>query len=252
MRSLSLVFILLCSVSCFAQERLLIGKITVKDATPAGVRILNLVSEKESISDAYGNFSIVAKTDDLLVFSAVHLDYMRHLVDEEDMKKGTLTIELTAHVNQLDEVDIVRNNNINAVSMGILSKPAKQYTPAERRLKTATDLNLSANMGTMAGVSLSLDPLLNWMSGRTKMLKSEVQVERHELAMKRMETLYEPTYYTEHLKIPATYVHGFEYFCAEDKPFAEALQKKDKLLADFLLIGLAADYRKRLESDEKQ
>ncbi len=252
MRNLSFIFILLCSFSCLAQERLLIGKIIVKDATPAGVRIINLVSEKESVSDAYGNFSIVAKPDDLLVFSAIHLDYMRHLVDEEDVKRGTLTITLTSHINQLEEVDIIRNKDINAVSMGILSKPAKQYTPAERRLKTATDLNMSANVGTMAGFSLSLDPLLNWMSGRTKMLKSDIQTERHERTMKRMDGWYEPAYFTEKLKIPVEYVHGFEYFCAEDKAFSEAVLKKDKLLADFLLIGLAGDYRKRLGNDEKQ
>ena len=79
---------------------------------------------------------------------------------------------MTSKITQLDEVK-VQKSNIDAVSLGILTKPGKVYTPAERRLKTATGLYASANAGTMMGGSVGLDPLINWISGRTALLKSE-------------------------------------------------------------------------------
>jgi hypothetical protein len=39
--------------------------------------------------------------------------------------------------------------------MGIIPKGQKTYNPAERKLYTATDLNASANVGSMMGGSVS-------------------------------------------------------------------------------------------------
>jgi hypothetical protein len=53
-------------------------------------------------------------------------------------------------VNELKEVVKM----ISTVSMGIIPKGQKTY-PAERKLYTATDLNASANVGSMMGGSVS-------------------------------------------------------------------------------------------------
>ena len=76
-----LFLILFCQVT-FCQtvgEKLLNGKIVVESGNVGGVTIINLVNEKAAISDGNGEFFILAKAEDLLVFSSVNLEYYRRV-----------------------------------------------------------------------------------------------------------------------------------------------------------------------------
>lgn len=239
-----LVFLMLTQFMFSQEEKLVKGKIVVKDAMVEGIRVVNLVSEKEVLTDSKGEFSIWVKPEDLLVFSAMHLDYMRKFIEEEDYNSSLITIEMTSKITQLDEVEVRNYSNINAVSLGILSKPAKVYTPAERRLQTATGLYPTANIGTMMGGSIGLDPLFNWMSGRTSMLKKEVEVEQKEFLLHKLSNLFEENYYTEKLKIKKDAIKAFQYYAIYDERFINALNSKNNLLATFLIGGLALEFNK--------
>ena len=234
---------LLAQFAFSQEEKLIKGKIVVKDAMVSGVKVVNLVTEKEVVTNDKGEFIIGVKPEDLLVFSALHLDHMRKFIEEEDYNSELLIIQMTSKVTELDEVEVYNYPKINAVSLGILSKPAKEYTPAERRLQTATGLYPTANVGTMMGGSLGLDPLFNWISGRTSMLKKEVEVEQKEFLLQKLNNLYEEDYYTQNLKIDKESVKAFQYYVIYDKRFTEALNSKNNLLATFLIGGLAQEFK---------
>jgi hypothetical protein len=191
----------LFSIATFSQkEKLIQGKIIVKDSKRDGIRVVNLINEKETLTDEEGSFTILAKPEDLLVFSAEFLDYMRKIVDEQDYRIGIFEIEMTSKILQLDEVEIRDYSRINAVSLGILSQPAKAYTPAQRRLQTATGLYPTMGIGTSAGVSVGLDPLLNWISGRTNMLKRALKAEEKEILMQQLDYYYKEPVGCNYLK----------------------------------------------------
>lgn len=242
---LFLYLIVLCSFSVFSQkEKLLQGKVIVKNSKLSGIRVINLVNEKEAISDAEGRFEITAKPDDLLVFSAEFLDYMRKIVEETDYNNGSFEIEMTSKIEQLDEVEIYENKRINAFALGILSKPAKEYTPAERRLQTATGLYPSLYAGNMAGGSIGLDPLINWISGRTAMLKRALKAEEKQILLDRIAFYYpEETYFTEKLKIEALYLERFKDYIVYDALLVEAVQTKNKPRMDFNLYRLSTEFK---------
>ena len=82
------MMILNSSIVFSQNEKSIAGKIIVDNTKKSGVRIINLVNQKEAISDVEGNFSILAKPDDLLVFSAEFLDY----VNEADIAWGTYNL----------------------------------------------------------------------------------------------------------------------------------------------------------------
>ena len=230
MKTSSLLFFLFLNMFAFAQKTVNIrGTIRVKDAKPSGVHIINLNTETEVVSDENGVFNIAVHTDDLLVFSSSHLDYMRKIVEEQDVKSGILLIEMTSKSTQLEEVEIVNYNRINAVDLGILSKPAKKYTVAERRLYSAT--------------STPFDGLLNAISGQTALLESGIAIEKKEFALLKLQGRYPEVFYTETLKIPSEEIGGFQYYCVEDFKFTEALKEKNPFLVTFLIIKLASDYK---------
>jgi hypothetical protein len=75
------IFLLFSTVLFSQTEKMMQGKIIVKNSKLDGVRVVNLVNEKEAITNQNGEFVILAKPDDLLVFSAEFLDYMRKIVE---------------------------------------------------------------------------------------------------------------------------------------------------------------------------
>ncbi|WP_447635086.1 hypothetical protein [Flavobacterium microcysteis] len=228
-----------------AQEKLLRIKVMADGNYVGGINVVNLVNERSAVTDEKGEFFILAKEDDLLVFSAVNFEYKRKIISSEDLTVPFLTVNMVPKTNQLDEVVITEYSNINAVDLGILSKPAKVYTPAERKLKTATDLNLMVGFG----FAMSLDPVINAISGRTKSLKDQLKVERREYLLKEVQNLYEEDYFINTLKIPQENVKGFQYYSIEDAEFVKTLKAKKKQMADFLLVQLSKKYLQLL-SDE--
>ena len=142
-------------------------------------------------------------------------------------------------------------DNINAESLGIIPEGQKKYTAAERKLKTATALNATANGGGMVGGSISADPLLNFFSGRTAMLKKEIAVEKKELFMRMLENMFSLEHFIDRLKIPAEYVKGFEYYAVENDKFTVVLNSKNKTSTEFLLGELAEKYKAIIASESK-
>jgi hypothetical protein len=232
-----LVLGLLCQIA-FGQttgEKIIHGKIVVESGFVAGVTIINLVNEKSTVSDSNGEFFILAKAEDLLVFSSINLEYQRRIIEQDDLKSDLIIIKMTAKITELEEVIVNKHPEINAVSLGISAKGIKKYTPAERRLHTA--------------LSTPGDALLNLMSGRTAMLKKEIEVEKKERLLVLFDYLFEDDFFTQTLKIPADYVKGFQYYCVEDGRISEVLNSKNKTKIEFLIVPLAAKFNKILTEE---
>ncbi len=238
--------IVFCSIAVTAQEKLLHFRIVADSVSTGGITVVNLVNERSAVSDVNGNFSILAKEDDLIVLSSMSFEYKRELIDADDLKSNLILIRMTPKPNALDEVVVNAHPEINAVDLGILSKPAKVYTPAERRLKTASEVEGAIGFGAI----VSLDPLLNYLSGRTKMLKKELEVERRERVIEKLGNIYEESYFVNKLKIPPSHVQGFLYYAAENQKLVEAVNARNNTLTAFILSDLSNKYRETLQSEK--
>ena len=218
-------------------EKHILGKIVVDTVAVEGVNVVNARDDKATISNKKGVFSIVVKVGDVLVLSAVNLETLRKKINAEDLKSEMLIFKMKSKTNHLKEVIINENSYINAAKLGIVPYGQKQYTPAERKLYTAT-----------TGI---LDPLLNKISGRTTMLKKEVIVEKNEKLLLKLDGYYEDKYYTDVLKIPQEHIKGFQYYLIEDVDFVRALQEKNKTMTLFLVKGLARNYNEIIQQQQK-
>lgn len=218
-------------------ETLLKGKVIIEATSAENINVLNSRTQKATVTDAEGNFSIGVKVGDLLILSSFNLENKRKFIRPEDMKGETVLFKMVLSATQLDEVKVNENAEINAKNLGIPTAE-KTYTPAERKVRTAT-----------TGL---IDPLLNRLSGRTKMLKKQVVVERNERLLLKLDGLYEDDYYTKVLKIPQDYIGGFQYFIIEDPDFANALEEKNKTLTMFYVKKLAVDYVNLIKEEEAE
>lgn len=244
MRKFDFLLFLVLSQLTYSQtavEKLIHGKISVVAGSVEGVNVVNLVNENSTFSDSNGEFYILAKADDLLVFSSVNLEYHRRVIEDVDLKSDILIIKMTAKTTELKEVIVNKYPQINAVSLGISPKGLKKYTPAERKLASASSMRLNP---------MGLDPLINAISGRTKMLKKDLEVEKKIRLLATLDALYQDdNYFTQTLKIPAAYIKGFQYYCIEDNLFAEALKTKNKTKIEYLIVPLAEKFNKLLTEE---
>ena len=102
-----LFFIVVASVKGLAQTAVQIqGVVSVENASAEGIHVTNLVSEKSTVTNEKGEFWLEVKEDDLLVFSAVHLNYWRKSISATDIRNGYIEVEMTVKEEKLDLSDV--------------------------------------------------------------------------------------------------------------------------------------------------
>lgn len=220
---------------CTAQQKVLQGKIVADTKDLSGITIKNLSLGKETSTRADGMFSIAAKTGDTLMFTAVQLKPKTIVVEKEDFDYLPYPVRMLLKITELNEI-IVEKSNIDAVSLGIVPYKVKKFTPAERRYYTAT---------TGSGI-LPIDPIINAITGRTKMLKKEIQVEKYMMIQAKLGNMFEAEHLMQEFNIPEDYLEGFVFFVSEKPKVMDAVKAKNKTLTLFLLGELAVEFNEML------
>jgi len=225
-----------------ANEKIFHGKITAENALVGKIDVVNLVNEKAAVTNADGDFYILAKAGDVLVLASENFEFKRKIISSEEFESELIFIQMKSKPIELKEVLINKHPEINSESLGIISPNQKKYTPAERKLKTAGDFKPIQLLGILGG-SIPIDPIINKISGRTAMLKKEVAVEKKERLLNRVSGLYSDDFYIKQLKIPYDYIEDFQYYMIDDKGFQAAMKAKNKTMQLFLVSKLATSYK---------
>jgi hypothetical protein len=239
-----LIIILFFFIQSSFSQTLLKGKVISEVLNLDGIQVINLTNQRSTSTEKGGFFSILAKPTDTLLVSAMQIKGVQLILKSADFSENLFFVRLQPQINQLDEVTIKNYSEINAVSLGIIPKGVKTYTPAQRRLKAAATPDESLNAGGMAGGSVGLDPLINMISGRTAMLKKELEVENKERLLVRLSNIYEDAFFVDQLKIPSDYIKGFKIYAIDNVRLVNAIKAKNMTLTSFLIGELAEKYKK--------
>jgi hypothetical protein len=232
-------------------EKLVNGQVIANNISSLeGVNVTNTSSKIMVVSDQYGHFSILAKEGDILSFTDVNYEPLRKIINKKEFNSGSIKADLTPKSIELEEVIVNKHPNITAENLGIISKDQVKLTTAERRLQTAGEFKPIQLLGLLGG-SMQLDPVINAITGRTKMLKKDLAIEKKEFLMVKLENLFEEGYYTETLKISKELIRGFQYYCIENSDFSKALKENNKTMTMFLIAALASEFNKNQLIDEK-
>lgn len=237
------------------------GKVYSKDKDVVGVAVQNITANNAVITDFDGNFSILVKLNDTLVFSAVQFKRKILPIDETLFNTSFVTVPLEEFVNELKEV-VVRPYNlsgdlgqdlgglelekdVSAEALGLPNADVKIITQSERKLQQATFGKF--NVGMI--LTPPLDPIINAITGRTKMLKNRVKVDKVYARTQRVQDFYIDSLFITTLKIPTASIDDFMYFCEVDEQFQKTVDAGDKLkIWDFLVLKSRA-YRENNKLD---
>ncbi len=234
---------------CFveAQERKIInGKVVSRSKRLEGVYVSNINTGEALVTAKGGYFNITARENDTLMFSGPLFIGYRHAIDEVDLKRDIMLIPLEPNelYTELDEIVITK---ITSESLGLIPKGVRRYTPAERRLYTAT---------SGSGL-IPIDAVVNWISGRTKMLKKALVYEKQEMRKEKFLSIVSETKLLEDYSIPKDYLIGFAYYVATDDYMTSLLSASvpNKNGVETRTGELALEFldliREKLEEDKK-
>lgn len=213
-------------------EKIMIGTVVCDAAKLEGISVINCMNKMMAVTDKDGCFSIQAKEGDILNFSGIDYKYLKRYVYKYEYKQGSMEVDMIFNSVELDEVIIRKDANITAENLGIIPRGQIKFTPQQRKLYS--------NSGGVQG-------LYSFLSGEKDMLKKNVEAEKKEILMKKLEYMFADKYYIKTLKIPEELIRGFQYYCVEDSKFATSLNGKNKSMCMFLMTDLASVYNKNRE-----
>lgn len=234
----------------------LVSKVDVEN-----VNVINTTEQVFTITDSNGEFNITAKRNDTLTFSSILHKPKSVIVDKDMILFKVVRVDLEEQINLLDEVfvgkiltgDLLSDINnvkgdppINFYDVGIPGYTGRIATQSERRLNEATT---GANGQKLKWYSpltgtIPLNPIINGISGRTKMLNNHIELEEKERLMQSIKARLSKDFLMSN-PLDADLVADFFYFCADDENFI----KQCKNQTDFkILIFLRMKYKQYLEN----
>lgn len=213
----------------YAQKKTVLGKVVSKSRDLEGIYIKNINTNKATLTQKGGYFSIDAHANDTLIFSAVHLIGREKVVSPADMNKSLVFVPMEYAENVLDEIIIDRTVTTESLGLG----GARKLTPAQRRLYRAT---------SSGGGIIPIDAIVNAISGRTKMLEKAADLEQEEFFVKRLLNKFNPEFYTEKLNIPSQYYMAFGYFLAQDTNITSSYQTVDITQLNIMYTEKAVEF----------
>lgn len=209
------------------------GKVT-NETDYDGIQVFNKTQSKYTITNDLGEFKIIAKVNDTIVFSAIQYKLEELIVTEQLITDLSITIFLTIHINDLGAVyigpklsgnlltdikNIPTKELVTAKTLGLPNAGVKPLTLAERELYTATN----------GGGVLSVDAIINILSGRTKKLKLLLKLERKAQLEDRVHYEFKRMIIAD-FQIPKNQVQQFIFYAAEDKLFSQIAKTKNGIV----------------------
>lgn len=211
-------FTTFCFAEIFAQTTTLQGKITNLEDIE-GIHILNNNSRNNSVTDAFGNFSIRAKENDTLVFSSVHYLPKKIEVTEIIIERGIVVVTLDRLINQLDEVFLgsrltgdlendVKNIKVKKkIDFDSLGIPGFKGKPQEK---------IPPLIGQTIGLThVNVEALYKHITGFYKTLRTKRKWEAENNTVARILYKYDEDFFLKSFAIPADKTYDFILFCME-------------------------------------
>lgn len=253
------LLVLLVFQGALAQETTtkdLRGRVLANGEDVTGVVVRNATSKRATITDAEGNFTIPVKVNDTLVFLALQFKTKTLPITPLIYNTNFVNVPMEPFVNELREVvvqpfdltgDLSKDagklelpQDVSAEALGLPNARQKIPTQSERKLQQATYGRF--NVGMI--LTPPLDPIINAITGRTKMLKKRVAVDKKNAQTQRIQQSIVDSLFIDTLKIPKERIADFMYFCEADPNFDGVVGSGDQLRVWQFMIDKSEVYRK--------
>ena len=249
-----LLFLVLSFQKTISQSAEIHGYVQ-SDKDVENIHVINKTAQLFTVTNNKGSFKISVSLNDTLIFTSIQHKTQTLIIDKNLIASKTCIIKLEELVNELDEVTVGKiltgdlnmdvnntdgNPPINFYDVGIPGYKGKIATQSERRL----------NEATTGGGFIPLNPILNAISGRTKMLKEHIKLEEKDNLLHTIKIALANDFFIVY-ELEESLKSDFFYFCQEDPNFnLRCKNKSDIEIFEFLEEKLF-EYKENLSYSKK-
>lgn len=97
-------------VSAQEKRQLLKGRLLYRNANVVAANVVNNTAQTNTITDGEGEFEIIAKVGDEIIFSSVQFQIKALTITQDIMQKNRLVVEVNERINVLDEIVVGPEN----------------------------------------------------------------------------------------------------------------------------------------------
>lgn len=216
-----LTFLFACFLVQGQENRILIsGKVTNDTIPIENVHIININSQKGSITNHLGQFKITATDKDTLMISDIQYQNKIIIVNQDHLLTKYLEINLMELTTELDEV-IVQQFDDMSEELGLPNAGKKPLNKLERNLnhysqKSTPIVILEALLFKPGGI----DDIYNIISGKRKQdRKLKALIEGDQLAaandqyVKKIKEHFQEDFFINSVKIEEEHISNYIYYC---------------------------------------
>ena len=247
MRKLSILIFLLSTIWAVAQEGNRIplrGKVLYRNSNVVNENVINATSEEATITDENGQFLILVKEGDRLVFTAVNYQLQVVVITPEIINNNRLVVEVVEKVQELEEVVVTPDNQEKFLEMQNEDFKGYEYE-IDRGTKTQNIALDRSVTGMQDG--------LNFVNIFKALFKSRKEKGEDKPQIKISEVLrqvYDDRFFVVDLKLPPERIDEFLLYCDDKIPSNELLKKENEFqLIDFLVTH-SRDYLTTLDENK--
>ncbi|WP_108424230.1 carboxypeptidase-like regulatory domain-containing protein [Flagellimonas amoyensis] len=233
MKHILLVFFsLLISAVSLAQDggQLLRGKVLYRSTNVPNENVINSTSGEATITNNDGEFAIVVKEGDELVFTAVNYQLMVVKISPEILANNRLVVEVNEKVTELDEVIVTPENQ-----EGFLRVKNEDFKQFDYEIDRGTEVVNVAESQAVRGMQNGLN-IKNIFKALFKSREVDGQ-EREPLKVSEvLRHVYDDEFFVLDLKLPQDKIDAFLIYCDDKIPSQTLLRKDNEFqLIDFLV-----------------
>ncbi|WP_298481307.1 carboxypeptidase-like regulatory domain-containing protein [uncultured Maribacter sp.] len=223
------------SVSQEDSRTILRGKVLYRDISVANENVINSTSERATITNDNGEFSILVKAGDELVFTAVNYQLMVVTITAEILKKNRLVVEVKEKVTELEEVVVTPEDQERFLAM-----KNEKFKEIEYEIDRSTEVENVA----MAREVKGMQDGLNFVNIFRAMFKSSDKKETENVPKLKvsqvLRQVYDDQFFVSDLKLPQDKINEFLFYCDARMPAKKLLKKEN----EFQLIDALVNHSK--------
>ncbi|SHJ17784.1 CarboxypepD_reg-like domain-containing protein [Arenibacter nanhaiticus] len=210
------------------------GQVLYRDVNVPNENVINVNTEKATITNDNGEFGIYVKEGDEIVFTAINYQLKVVKVTDEILKKNRLVVEVKEKVTELDEVVVTPENQEKFIQVTNKELLLHKYEYETDRSTEVENIALSqSEKGMKDGINFVniFKALLNATKG------DKAQEERAPLKVSEvLRQVYDDEFFVVDLKLPQDKINEFLLYCDAQMPGQSLLKKSNEFqLIDFLV-----------------
>jgi len=240
------LFFTLATAGAQQDERTILrGQVLYRNVNVPNENVINITSEKATITNENGQFAIAVKEGDELAFTAVNYELKVLKITPEILQRNRLVVEVNEKVTELDEVVVSPENEEK-----FLEAENEKFKKVEYEIDRSSEVqNIAlsqAERGMVDGINfvnifkalLSLGKKKDKDSG-PKLKPSEV-----------LRQVYDDEFFVVDLKLPQDEIPRFLFFVDTEMDENSLLKKDNEFqLLDFL-VNQSRAYREQMNAEK--